>query len=269
MYGSQTPREAHDIWGFSSEIDVSPPEPKVGSVVIDDVPIDDRDNSPKPTHADATAMFAAELAPPVRPPVDDLLEGEAKTTTVASFAKQMQRAPKPRGVSLNEPIRVDRRPQKRKSTAAPAPQRRAPAAPTGRHYPKMRSLLRDPDSVPFGNRPPHEPAAPPVPGTFFPAAREPKPQPKPADLDGLLATMAEGLLIGETADGHTEIRVTLKDEFFAGTELRIVLGESGLVAELVPPDREIYWQLSGNVDDLRERLTSRGLSVTEVKVSFP
>jgi hypothetical protein len=215
-------------------------------------------------------MFAAELSPAMRPQVDDLLDVDAPTTTVASFTKQMQRQPKPRPVTLDQSIRIERKPPKPKpaaAQAAPPAQRRE--APPSRHYPKMRALLRDPDAVPYGSDPPHVPAPPPVPGTFFPAAREPRPQPAPADLDGLLATMAEGLLIGETADGHTEIRVTLKDEFFAGTELRIVLGEGGLVAELVPPDREVYWQLSGNVDELRERLTGRGLSVTDVKVSFP
>lgn len=142
--------------------------------------------------------------------------------------------------------------------------------PPARRYTLMRSLLKNPEKVPYGaskKRPP------PVPGTFIPAGkREKEPPPLPAspvDLDEMLATMAEGLLIGEDANGHTEVRVTLRDEFFAGTELRIKLGDGGVSALLVPPDRSTYLTLNGNIDDLRLRLEARGLRVTQLRVAEP
>jgi hypothetical protein len=156
----------------------------------------------------------------------------------------------------------------RRTARQPAP---APSAapPAGRHYPRMRALLQDPDAVPYGITPPTEPPPPPVPGTFFPAAPAPPERPRAADLDNLLLTMAEGLLIGEGPDGGTEVRVTLRDEFFAGTELRIGLGGGSITATLVPPDRPTYWALSGNVAELESRLLERGLRVQEVRVLEP
>lgn len=142
-----------------------------------------------------------------------------------------------------------------------------------RKYPKMRALLNNPEKVPYGSAAPAKPKPPPVPGTFIPASKKERPPPvvesAPGDLDEMLATMAEGLLIGEDATGHTEVRVTLRDEFFAGTELRITLGEDGISAILVPPDRMTYMTLNGNIDDLRLRLESRGLRVSKIKVSEP
>ena len=52
-------------------------------------------------------------------------------------------------------------------------------------------------------------------------------------------------------------------------ELRITLGDSALRAILVPPDREVYWQLNSNVEELKSRLVERGLSVEEVQVADP
>ena len=141
-------------------------------------------------------------------------------------------------------------------------------APQPRQYPQMLALLEDQRVArrPGGHTPK---APPPVPGTFFPAPREPMEQPEPTDLDQLLHTMAEGLLIGETSDGQTEVRVTLKDEFFAGTELRIVAGVGRVRAVLVPPDREVYWQLNGSLEALKRRLTDRGLDVEDIELRDP
>jgi hypothetical protein len=141
-----------------------------------------------------------------------------------------------------------------------------------RRYPKMRALLKNPDRVPHGSLPPSRPKAPPVPGTFFPAPKKEKPRElasTPQDLDDMLVAMAEGLLIGEDASGHTEVRITLRDEFFAGTELRITAGEGKVSALLVPPDRSTYLELNGNIDDLRLRLEARGLRVEELRVAEP
>ncbi len=108
-----------------------------------------------------------------------------------------------------------------------------------------------------------------MPGSFFPAAREPLPKAEPTDLDGLLSVMAEGLLIGEGPDGGSEVRVTLKDEFFAGTELRISINEGRIFASLYPPSRDIYFQLNGQSDALRLRLEERGLRVSSLEVMAP
>lgn len=142
-----------------------------------------------------------------------------------------------------------------------------------RRYPKMRALLKSPERVPHGSEPLSRAKRPPVPGTFFPAAkREKEPPPQsaaPVELDEMLATMAEGLLIGEDASGHTEVRVTLRDEFFAGTELRITAGGGKVSALLLPPDRGTYLELNANVDELRGRLETRGLRVQELRVLEP
>jgi hypothetical protein len=166
---------------------------------------------------------------------------------------------------------VGRAPLARRPSGVQPPDAKLPPE---RRYPKMRALLRNPDAVPLGIEPrtPKSRAAP-VPGTFFPAPKQPKEPPMvpsaPADLDEMLATMAEGLLIGEDAAGNKEVRVTLRDEFFAGTELRIVVGDGKVRAVLVPPDRGTYLMLNGNIDELRMRLESRGLRVAELRVAEP
>jgi hypothetical protein len=145
----------------------------------------------------------------------------------------------------------------------------------GRRYPKMRALLKNPDEVPHGSEPigRAKMAAPPVPGTFFPAPRKEREPPQgasaPADLDEMLAAMAEGLLVGDDGSGGTEVRVTLRDEFFAGTELRIRAGGGKVRAVLVPPDRSTYLALNGNLSELRARLEARGLKVEELRVAEP
>ncbi len=148
------------------------------------------------------------------------------------------------------------------------------AEPThGRRYPKMRALLQNPERVPHGSEGPKRPHAPPVPGTFFPAPRKERDPPQgsaaPADLDQMLAAMAEGLLVGDDGQGGTEVRVTLRDEFFAGTELRIQTSGGKVRAVLVPPDRSTYLELNGNIDELRARLEARGLNVEELRVAEP
>jgi hypothetical protein len=172
---------------------------------------------------------------------------------------------------LGGPLLIQRRTGKRAEVPSPPampsrPDRPASSLPPERRYPKMRALLADPDAA-LGA--PLRARAQPVPGTFFPAARPPPERPAPADLDQLLATMAEGLLVGETPSGETEVRVTLRDEFFAGTELRIVAGAGNIRARLVPPDRSTYWSLNGNLHELEQRLLGRGLRVTELEVVEP
>lgn len=147
--------------------------------------------------------------------------------------------------------------------------RRRSIGPPPRRYPKMRALLSNPDLVPEGSAPLPEPKPPPVPGTFIPSPPPPSPSPEPGKLDGMLALMADGLFIGEGPEGATEVRVTLKDEFFEGTELRISIEEGRLSAVLVPPTRDVYWQLGGEASRLRERLERKGLRVSELRVEEP
>ena len=138
-----------------------------------------------------------------------------------------------------------------------------------RSYPKMLSLLQSPeDAMPEPVVP--EPA-PPVPGTFFPTKKKHElvPDEGPPDVDGLLSAMAEGLLVGEGPDGSSQIMVTLSDEFFRGTELRVAVDTSGVTALLLPPDYEVYRHLSSQIHRLEERLRHRGLNVTKVTVQRP
>ncbi len=198
-------------------------------------------------------------------PQPDLLEALPARALVPAHVK----------AEFDKPHRIQRRAPsvaprsvaevQRESKTPPAPV----VEPLSRHYPKMRSLLKDPDSVPYGSAPSTPEASRPVPGTFFPAVRAPKPKSGAEDLDGLLITMAEGLLVGEGPTGGTEIRVNLKDEFFAGTELRIELGDGAIKATLIPPDREIYWQLNAHIDDLEARLSGKGLRVQSIVVLEP
>lgn len=145
----------------------------------------------------------------------------------------------------------------------------APGRSIPRRYPKLRGLLSNPTLVPEGSDPLPEPVPPPVPGTFIPNPPPPPPKAEPTDLDGMLALMADGLFIREGDDGATEIRVTLRDEFFAGTELRIELEDGRIKATLVPPSRDVYWQLGGEAHQLRDRLEQRGLRVAELRVLEP
>ena len=228
----------------------------------------DFDAGPRDATTFATRTVG-DLSQPLRAPQRPL---EAERARVAEPNKPGIRVDQGRAeapVQLGGPVVVTRRATKaraeglRGTIGAP---RVTP--PPERRYPRMRALLRDPDLVPFGCEPPAR-GAPPVPGTFFPAPREPLERPAPADLDAMLTTMAEGLLIGENRAGQTEVRVTLKDEFFAGTELRIAVGGGEVCAVLVPPDRDIYWQLNANLEELRARLSARGLRVTEIRVAEP
>lgn len=209
---------------------------------------------------EATAVERALDDPPLSPPRSAPSPWIEVTPAPSSGEEPSPAA----SFQIGAPVTVQRRVHPGGSSTS---SHRAPRPPSpDRAYPKMRALLGDPHTVPYGNS---APRPPPVPGTFFPAPRAPLPKPAPTDLDTLLQTMADGLMIGESPTGHTEVRVTLKDEFFAGTELRIQVGEGEVEATLLPPDREIYWQLNANADALRSRLEERGLRVTKVTVVEP
>ncbi len=173
-------------------------------------------------------------------------------------------------VGITPPGAPDSYVLERRKNARPSQDHAPGRSSTGgrRRYPLMLARLKDPTVARRpGRRAPDRP--PPVPGTFFPAPREPQKRPDVNDLDKMLLTMAEGLLIGQTPEGHTEVRVTLKDEFFAGTELRVATSDGKVRAVLAPPDRQVYWQLNGSLDELRERLGARGLQVTDIELLEP
>ena len=142
----------------------------------------------------------------------------------------------------------------------------------GRRYPKMLALLEDADQVPLGSEPLPEARPPPVPGTFFPTPRQPVREPagEGPSVDDMLTAMAEGLLVGGDGQGSSEVVVTLRDEYFRGTELRVGFEEGGQVsARLLPPDRDTYRQLSSELHRLEARLLERGLRVGSLQVEEP
>ncbi|MEL7367974.1 MAG: hypothetical protein AAFN74_03610 [Myxococcota bacterium] len=239
------------------------------------VPIDVPASPPPPANPAFDLMSDAFLTPADVPPVRSGRPGVHIPSPPRNFGLEQDSGAPSIGL---EPHVLKRRSSTRPGSVPPSSGRREqtrsappprPEARRGRRkYPKMLALLKD-QSVAArpGRIEPDTP--PPVPGTFFPAPREPMEQPEPTDLDRMLLTMAEGLLIGETEDGHTEVRVTLKDEFFAGTELRIISGDGKVKAVLVPPDRDIYWQLSSSIEDLKARLSGRGLDVEDIELLDP
>lgn len=139
-----------------------------------------------------------------------------------------------------------------------------------REYPMMRSLLKNPPESSQSEESDIS-SSPPVPGTFFPTSskKELVPEDAPPDMEGLLAKMAEGVLLGGASDGSSHMMVTLNDEYFRGTELRISFEAAGVKAHLIPPDYEIYRHLSSELPRLEQRLLARGLTVNEVSVLKP
>ena len=150
------------------------------------------------------------------------------------------------------------------------PQEQRPNRRAKREYPMMMSLLQDPP-VTGGEQVSDVPSSPPVPGTFFPTSskKELVPESGPPDMEGLLSTMAEGVLLGGSSDGSSHMMITLNDEYFRGTELRISMEVTGVKAHLIPPDYEVYRHLSSELPRLEQRLLARGLTVNEVSVLKP
>lgn len=257
---------AADLDAAAHPVESEDPDWEEAEVYDGDGPFAAPVDEPRTVAASTMDRFAEALRAPPRAEMPGLGLSGRRRNLVAPEVK----------AELQKPHRLQRRPT---SVAEAPPQtvgemrRRAPPRPPGkaqtRHYPQMRALLQDPDSVPYGIEPPIAAGKPAVPGTFFPTPRGPDERPQAVDLDNLLLTMAEGLLIGEMPDGGTEVRVTLKDEFFAGTELRIGVGAGEVTATLVPPDRPTYWSLSGNVHELENRLSERGLRVKTLQVLEP
>lgn len=149
------------------------------------------------------------------------------------------------------------RAEARRAFTPPSPERR---------YPLARALLEDPERVPYGLE---LHPAPEVPGTFIPKREARRRSDSLARADQLLGEMAETLLIGGDDRGGQEVRIVLTDEFFRGTELRIVLGGGALSAELSPPDLDTFELLGREADRLREHLEARGLRVSRVEVKRP
>jgi hypothetical protein len=143
-----------------------------------------------------------------------------------------------------------------------------PSAVPERQYPAFLELIGEGrDSGDLSAALPVQPPAP-VPGTFFPAPRVPRER-SDRGVERMLATMAKGLSIGGDDDGRRDIWITLSDDHFAGTELRISNIHGQIHAEICPTDRDGYFALSSRVDELRDRLRSRGLSVAAVVVKKP
>lgn len=135
-----------------------------------------------------------------------------------------------------------------------------------RDYPVLRSLIQDPDALAGEERA----ASTAVPRAFVRAgpAYE-RPASARPHMDDMLEEMAEGLLVGGDGAGMSEIRVTLGEEFFGGTELRIQRTAEGVTAILRPPDRDTYRILAGELPRLRVHLEERGLRVSNLRVEEP
>ena len=267
--------EPADLWRQLTPV---PPPPAIDAEyavsrqdVVDPVEDDDAYTETVEAWQEADEFFSGDG--PFAVPIDDPASAQPKPRAPADPMLGPERWSQPQG----EPLILKRRtggvsgrsPPKGTAEGPSSSGSRVHLPRTGgpRRYPRMLALLKDQT---VAQRPAGRGAEvpPPVPGTFFPAPREPR-EPPPSDLDRMLLTMAEGLLIGETADGETEVRVTLKDEFFAGTELRIVAGDGKVKAVLAPPDRDVYWQLNGSLDDLKHRLSDRGLKVEDIELVYP
>lgn len=90
-----------------------------------------------------------------------------------------------------------------------------------------------------------------------------------ARADALVRDMADSLLVGSDASGAQEFRLVLGDEFFGGTELRIVRSLDGIVAVFTPPDRDTWRLLSSEGPRLRAELEQKGLRVSRIEVVEP
>jgi hypothetical protein len=90
-----------------------------------------------------------------------------------------------------------------------------------------------------------------------------------ARADALVRDMADSLLVGSDASGSQEFRLVLADEFFGGTELRIVRSLDGIVAVFTPPDRDTWRLLSSEGPRLRAELEQKGLRVSRIEVVEP
>ncbi len=136
-----------------------------------------------------------------------------------------------------------------------------------RDYPVLRGLVHNPDAFAHDERA----ASTAVPRAFVRAGavHEPRSGSARADMDDMLEEMAEGLLVGGDGAGMSEIRVTLGEEFFGGTELRIQRNADGVTAILRPPDRETYRVLAAELPRLRVHLEERGLRVSNLRVEEP
>lgn len=125
--------------------------------------------------------------------------------------------------------------------------------------PKMRAFLEAEVASASGEE---AVAAPKGAATGDRAARVPPAAPR---LDRLLATMAEGVLVGSTGGVH----VRLQDAFFDGTELIIEIVDGAVVGILRPPTLATFRVLSEHRDALCRHLEGQGLRVSRFEVRKP
>lgn len=271
FWEDEDPSTSLDGWDGDAPIAVAldappaaiPPAPSIPAGDPDDR--FDRGGEPRPIRAGLSPR-----APPLtrRSSSTASLERRAPLThsfTVSELARQAEHARAAAQAATDGG--VSRRMAKQAATpvAPPEPQ---PAASRGRRYPKMLALLSNSARVEMGSAPIQPPKPPPVPGTFFPVAKVPSNADRP-DMDKLLAAMADGLLVGGDDNGSSQIIITLRDDFFRGTELHVSLADGSIAAKLVPPDIETYRTLDAEMDRLRGRLAERGLRVASLCVERP
>jgi len=202
----------------------------------------DRERTPASPDRERLTMS---VAPPANAPFGPPIRVDAPT-------------PRPRA-----PSQTSRRPLSREPSRPP---RNNTQVRPVRDYPVARGLLRNPDASVIDERP----LSAAVPRAFVRSGVPAEPRSSArAEADGMLQEMAEGLLVGGDGAGNSEIRVTLGEEFFGGTELHIQHTPEGLIAILRPPDRETYRVLASELPRLRVQLEERGLRVSNLRVEEP
>jgi hypothetical protein len=265
----------------SSGKDQKPPNAEpVSAVVIDEI-----QHEPEPIASEPLAAFFStepdpvDISPPARPTlIPETVTPAAlrPTDPVPGTALEPRSPARSLSRGTHRVTHVPEQPLAPISTG-----RRRPGSGVSkpaREYPRMKALLTDPGALPPAQAS-AKVRAPPVPGTFFPSAPVRTQAFEPATgevglpsggaLDAMLESMAEGLLIGSDGQGGSEVHVTLRDEFFRGTELRILVEGGEVRAQLVPPDRDTYRLLSAELHRLRSSLEERGLRVGSLQVVEP
>jgi hypothetical protein len=217
------------------------------------------DPAPSSNEPPTGPIFTAAAAPSESMAFED-------TTSSGVFSRdqvvELQRAPQA------APSPAPRRPPPREPSRSRSGIHAPPGVKPAREYPRMKSLLSAP--VEAAAPEPLERGSSTARTAFVRGGSKTSERPqKRGELDGMLEEMAQGLLVGGPGGQLSEMRVTLRDEFFRGTELIIAVAPEGVTARFLPPDRETYRNLSSELGRLRAHLEEKGLRVARLEVDEP
>ncbi|CCB66681.1 hypothetical protein [Hyphomicrobium sp. MC1] len=82
-------------------------------------------------------------------------------------------------------------------------------------------------------------------------------QPRSAEIAELVDKIAERVLVGQRADGQTEIRVTMRSDLLGGSEVRIARGDSGLELHIDATSDAALRTVQERGDELVQSLADR------------